>query len=218
MTGQPVTKPNAPALKSWTLPPEWIKVAIYVFGMTPATFAFYYAFTGQLGAEPIKALTQALGEVGFRFLLIGLAITPLRKLGGPNFVRYRRAIGLVAFFNAFLHVMVYVWFDHDFNIAAILKDIWKRPYITVGMVAFVIVTALAITSHNTMIKRMGAIAWQRLHKLVYVAVAAVCLHYILLVKAWPVDLFAYATLTVALLGYRVYDHYAKPAKKRVPTT
>ena len=150
-----------------------------------------------------------------RFLVIGLAITPIRKLGGWNLVRYRRAIGLVAFFNAVLHVTAYLWFDQDWNLAAIWKDLLKRPYITIGMLSFTIVVPLAITSNNAMIKRLGAGAWQKLHKLVYVAVAAACVHFILLVKAWPPEPLAYAAATLLLLGFRVWDAYrVKPARVR----
>jgi methionine sulfoxide reductase heme-binding subunit len=201
--------------KPWALSPEWIKASIYILGMTPAALAFYYAFTGQLGAEPVKALEKALGLYALRFLVIGLAITPLRKMGGWNLVRYRRAIGLLAFFNAALHVLAYVWFDQDLNMAAIWKDLVKRPYITIGMLAFTILVPLAITSSNAMIKRLGAAAWQKLHKLVYVAVAAACVHFILLVKAWPPEPLVYAGVTLLLLGWRVWDAYRpKPARLR----
>ena len=203
-------------VRTWSISPEWIKVAIYTLGMTPAAFAFYYAFTGQLGAEPVKALEHALGLVSLRFLVIGLAITPLRKLGGWNLVRYRRAIGLVAFFNAALHVMAYVWFDMDLNWAAIWKDLIKRPYITIGMLAFSILIPLAITSNTAMIKRLGAAAWQKLHKLVYVAVAAACLHFILLLKVLPPEPLFYAAATALLLAFRVWDAYRpKPVRNRV---
>jgi methionine sulfoxide reductase heme-binding subunit len=211
-----VEAPRAKPASVWAASPPWIKVAIYTLGMTPAAFAFYYAFTGQLGAEPVKALEQALGLVSLRFLVAGLAITPLRKVAGINLVRYRRAIGLVAFFNAFLHVAVYVWFDQDLNLAWIWKDIVKRPYITIGMLSFLILVPLAVTSNNAMIKRLGAAAWQRLHKLVYVAVAAACLHFIMLVKAWPPEPLIYAGLTLALLGWRVWDAYTKPARRPRP--
>ena len=210
MSTQTVSKP-----KSWSLSPEWIKAGIYVLGMTPAAFAFYYAFTDQLGADPLKTLEKYLGVIALRFLVIGLAITPLRKLGGPNFnfIRYRRAIGLVAFFNALLHVIVYVWLDQNLNMAAIWKDLLKRPYITVGMVAFTILVPLAITSNNAMIKRLGSVNWQKLHRWVYLAVAAGCLHYILLVKRWPPEPLFYAGVTIALLAWRVWDAYSKPARK-----
>jgi methionine sulfoxide reductase heme-binding subunit len=201
--------------KSWTLAPGWIKAAIYILGMTPATFAFYYAFTGQLGAEPVKALEHALGLVSLRFLIIGLAITPIRKLGGWNLVRYRRAIGLVAFFNAALHVMVYLWFDMDLNAAAIWKDLIKRWYIMVGMVSFAILIPLAITSNNAMIKRLGAAAWQKLHKWVYLAVVAGCVHFMLVVKVIPAELWFYMAATMVLLSFRVWDAWRpKPVRKR----
>lgn len=210
-----MTTQTASLSKPWALSPEWVKSAIYVLGMTPAAFAFYYAFTGQLGAEPIKALEQSLGLVSLRFLVFGLAVTPLRKLGGWNLVRYRRAIGLVAFFNAFLHVGVYVYLDQDLNLAAIWKDVLKRPYITVGMISFLVLVPLAVTSHNAMIKKLGAAAWQKLHKWVYLAVAAACLHFIMLVKAWPPEPLAYAAATLALLAFRVWDAYRpKPARQR----
>ena len=213
MTTQTVSR--AAPWRDWLTTPAVIKAAIYVLGMTPAAFAFYYAFTGQLGAEPVKALEKWLGLYALRFLVIGLAITPLRKLGGPNLVRYRRAIGLVAFFNAVLHVTAYLWFDQDFNMAAIWKDLVKRPYITIGMLAFSTLVPLAITSNTAMIKRLGAAAWQRLHKWVYLAAAAGCLHFILLNKTWKPEALLYAAATLALLGFRVWDaNRPKPVRVR----
>ena len=209
MNARTLTKP-----KSWSLPPEWVKPAVYVVGMTPAAYAFYQAFSGQLGADPLKTLEKLLGLWALRFLVIGLAVTPLRKLGGPNLIRYRRAIGLLAFFYALLHVIVYVWLDQDFNLAAIWKDLVKRPYITVGMLAFTILVPLAITSNTTMIKRLGAASWQKLHKLVYLAVAAGCLHFILLQKRWPPEPLIYAAITAALLLWRVWEANHKPARSR----
>lgn len=197
------------------LSPGWIKAAIYALGMTPAAFAFYYALTDQLGAEPVKALEQVLGLVSLRFLVIGLAITPLRKVTGVNLVRYRRAIGLVAFFNALLHVIVYLWLDQDLNWAAIWKDLVKRPYITIGMLSFSILVPLAATSTNSMIKRLGAAAWQRLHKWVYLAVPAACVHFMLLVKVIPGELYLYLAVTLGLLAHRAFDGYRpKPARAR----
>ncbi len=203
---------------SLTLSPEWIKTGIYTLGMVPAAYVFYLAFTGLLGAEPIKALEHSLGEWSLRFLIVGLAVTPLRKMAGINLIRYRRALGLVAFAYALLHVTVYIWFDMDLNLAAIWKDILKRPYITVGMVSFAILVPLAITSNSAMIKRLGAASWQMLHKWVYLAAAAACLHYILLVKRWPPEPLIYAAITAALLAWRVWDKWQKPpAGARVRT-
>lgn len=202
--------------QTWTLSPEWSKAAVYTIGIVPAAYAFYQATTGQLGADPLKALEKLLGLWSLRFLILGLAITPLRKIGGPNwtFIRYRRAIGLLAFFYALLHVIVYVWLDQDLNLSAIWKDLIKRPYITVGMVAFTILIPLAITSNSAMIKRLGGAAWQKLHKWVYLAVSAGCLHFILLQKRWPPEPMIYAAITAALLLWRVWDSYRKPARKR----
>ena len=210
MNARTLTKP-----KSWSLSPEWSKASVYILGMTPAAYAFYQAFTGQLGADPLKTLEKLIGLWALRFLVIGLAITPLRKISGNewNFARYRRAIGLLAFFYAVLHVIVYVWLDQVFNLAAIWKDLVKRPYITVGMLAFTILIPLAITSNTTMIKRLGAAAWQKLHKWVYLAVPAGCLHFILLQKRWPSEPLIYAAITAALLLWRVWDAKNKPARK-----
>lgn len=195
--------------------PEWIKRAIYVLGMVPAAHAFYLGFTDQLGAEPVKALERLLGLYALRFLVIGLAITPLRKLTGVNLVRYRRAIGLVAFFNAALHLVVYLWLDQDLNWLAVWKDLVKRPYITIGMLSFSILMALAATSTNGMIKRLGAAAWQKLHKWVYLAVPAACVHFMLLVKVIPAELYFYLTVTALLLAYRAWEAFRpKPARVR----
>jgi len=201
-------------LSDWTRT-SWTKAAIYTLGMTPAAFAFYLAFTDQLGAEPVKGLERAIGLVGLRFLVIGLAITPLRKLGGPNLVRYRRAIGLVAFANALIHVGVYVWLDQDLNLLAILADLIKRPYITIGMLSFLILLPLAITSNTAMIKRLGAGLWQKLHKWVYLAVMAALVHFMLLVKVIPTELWLYMAATCLLLGFRVWDAYypVRPARR-----
>jgi methionine sulfoxide reductase heme-binding subunit len=210
-----MTTQTANRSKPWSVPPEWIKAGVYIVAMVPAAFAFYQAFSGQLGADPLKALEKLLGLWALRFLVLGLAITPLRKIGGPNwnFVRYRRAIGLVAFAYALLHVIVYVWLDQDLNLTAIWKDLIKRPYIMAGMLSFTILIPLAITSNTSAIKRLGAGVWQRLHKWVYLAVAAGCLHFILLVKTWPLEPLFYAAATLALLSWRVVDAYAKPARR-----
>lgn len=209
MNARTLTKP-----KAWILLPERIKAAVYIVGITPAVYAFYQVFNGQLGADPLKTLERLLGLWALRFLIVGLAITPLRKISGNawNFVRYRRAIGLLAFFYALLHVVVYVWLDQDFNFAAIWKDLVKRPYITVGMLAFTILIPLAITSNSTMIKRLGAATWQKLHKWVYLAAAAGCLHFILLQKRWPPEPLVYAAITASLLLWRVWDANTKPAR------
>lgn len=196
--------------------PRWLgpgTSALYALGLTPAVWTFYLAVTDQLGADPLKVLERSLGLWALRFLVLGLAITPLRRIGGPNLVRYRRTIGLLAFCYALLHVAVYVWLDQGLDAGLIWKDIVKRPYITVGLASFLILIPLAATSNATMIRRLGAAAWQRLHRWVYLAAAAAAVHFIMLVKAWPAEPFVYAAIIAALLLFRLADRFQRPANR-----
>jgi sulfoxide reductase heme-binding subunit YedZ len=183
-----------------------VRRSIYVAGMLPAVWTFYLGLTDQLGADPQNTLERTLGLWALRFLVAALAITPLRRLGGPNLVRYRRAIGLLAFYYACLHLSVYLLLDKGLDLAAIWADIVRRPYITVGMLAFTILVPLAITSNAPMIRRLGARAWQRLHRLVYVAAAAGALHFLLLVKVWWGEPLVYVGLVALLLLFRLGFH------------
>jgi sulfoxide reductase heme-binding subunit YedZ len=184
--------------------------AIYILGMVPAVWTFYLGLTDQLGADPQNTLERTLGLWALRFLIAALAITPLRRLGGPSLIRYRRAMGLVGFYYACLHLTVYLVLDQGLNLAAIWADIVKRPYITVGMLAFTILVPLAVTSNNAMIRRLGSRAWQRLHRLVYVATAAAAIHFVMLVKSWwTPEPALYATLVAALLLTRLWFHAQK---------
>jgi sulfoxide reductase heme-binding subunit YedZ len=177
--------------------------ALYIFGLLPAVYTFYLGVSDQLGADPLRTLEQTLGLWALRFLIAALAVTPLRRLGGPNLIRYRRALGLLAFYYAALHLTTYLVLDQGLDLPAIWADIVKRPYITIGMLAFLLLVPLAVTSNGPMIRRLGAAAWQRLHRLVYVAAAAAALHFILLVKAWPLEPLVYAALVAVLLLFRV---------------
>ena len=181
---------------------------LYTVGLVPAVWTFYQGMTDQLGADPINVLERSLGEWSLRFLLLGLAITPLRQLNRLNLTRYRRAIGLLAFFYACFHLTVYMVLDQGLNWWAIWQDIIKRPYITVGMATFIILLPLAVTSNNRMVMRLGAAAWQRLHKLVYLAVVGGCVHFIMLVKAWPPEPLIYAAIALVLLAYRVFAGFS----------
>ena len=176
--------------------------ALYIAGMTPAVLYFYWGLTNQLGADPQNVLERALGLWALRFLIASLAITPLRLLGGPSLYRFRRAIGLLAFYYAALHVTVYLVLDKGLDLASIVADIIKRPYITVGMLAFIILIPLAVTSNAPMIRRLGA-NWRKLHRLAYLAAAAAALHFIMLVKVWPGEPLIYAGLVAALLLFRL---------------
>jgi methionine sulfoxide reductase heme-binding subunit len=189
-----------------------VRRIIYVAGLLPAAWYFYLGVTDQLGADPQNTLERTLGLWALRFLILALAITPLRRLGGPNLIRYRRAIGLLAFYYAALHLTVYLVLDKGLDLAAIWADIIKRPYITVGMLAFTILVPLAITSNSTMIRRLGAATWQRLHRLVYVATAAAAIHFIMLVKAWPPEPLVYAGIIAILLLLRLWFHVQKKSR------
>lgn len=178
------------------------KPALYILGAMPGVWTFYLALTDQVGADPLKVLERTLGLWSLRFLIVGLAITPLRNFTGINLIRYRRALGLLAFFYALAHVVTYLWLDQGLYVTAIVKDIIKRPYITVGLLSFAILIPLAVTSNAAMIKRLGP-AWQKLHRWVYLAAAAAALHFIMLVKAWPPEPILYAVLVAGLLLVRL---------------
>ena len=188
--------------------PAW---PLYILGMLPAGFYFYWAVTNQLGADPLKALEFQLGIWALQLLIATLLVTPLRNLLNLNLIKFRRAIGLLAFFYVCLHLMTYLWLDQQWGWAAILKDITKRPYIIIGMLAFLGLVPLAITSNNASIRRLGAAGWKKLHKLVYPVSILAAVHYLLLVKAWPLEPFVYLGIILILVGYR----FLKLQRRRV---
>jgi methionine sulfoxide reductase heme-binding subunit len=179
--------------------PRW---PIYALGAAPGLWIFWLALNDRLGADPVKGLEHALGLWTLRLLIASLAVTPLRRFGGPNLTRFRRALGLLAFFYACAHLSAYLAFDQGFDARAIAADIVKRSYITIGMFAFAILVPLAATSNATMVKRMGAAAWQRLHRWVYVAAIAAVVHYFMSLKSWTAEPIAYASIVAALLLIR----------------
>ncbi len=179
-----------------------VRRAIYIAGMVPAVWYFYLGINDQLGADPQNVLERALGLWALRFLIASLAISPLRQLGGPSLIRYRRAIGLLAFYYACLHLAVYMVIDQGLDFAAIWADILKKPYISVGMAAFAILVPLAVTSNAASIRRLGR-RWNGLHRLGYLAAALAALHFIMLVKVWPLEPLIYAALVAALLLFRL---------------
>jgi sulfoxide reductase heme-binding subunit YedZ len=206
--------PGAP--KGFALP-QVPKILVYIVGFVPAAWLFYAGVMDQLGADPMRYLEQALGLWALRFLIATLAITPLRQLFSINLLRYRRAIGLLAFYYAALHLITYLVLDQGLDMAAIVADIVKRPYITIGMATFVILVPLALTSNNAAIRRMGGQAWTKLHRLVYVAAIGAALHFILVVKSWPTEPLVYAAIVAVLLGYRlVRSLVKKPSPRRRP--
>jgi methionine sulfoxide reductase heme-binding subunit len=162
-----------------------------------------------LGANPVEFIIRYLGDWALRLLLIALAITPLRIVTGWNIVaRLRRMLGLFAFFYVCIHIMSYVGLDHRFDWAAIWADIVKRTYITVGMAALVMLTPLAVTSTDKMIRRLGGALWRKLHMLVYPASIAGVIHYFLMIKAGFQQPLLYAVILTILFGIRFYKKRA----------
>jgi sulfoxide reductase heme-binding subunit YedZ len=183
---------------------RWIKLPVFVLCFTPILLLAWRAFNGGLGANPIEFITHATGDWTLRFLAITLAVTPLRKLlRWPELVRFRRMLGLFAFFYGCLHFLTYVWLDKFFDWAEITKDIAKRPFIRVGFIAFVLLIPLAITSTVGWIRRLGGKRWQRLHRLVYVSAIAGVVHYYWLVKSDITLPVFYGAIITLLLAYRV---------------
>lgn len=173
--------------------------------LLPFTMLAYDAVMGSLGVDPVATLTHATGNWTLRFLLVTLTVTPLRKITGQSWlIKLRRMFGLFAFFYALLHFTTYIWFDQYFDWTAILKDIPKRPFITVGFSAFVLLIPLAFTSTNKMMKRLKR-NWTKLHKLIYVIAVLGVLHFLWLVKADTREPLVYACILLVLLLYRVYQ-------------
>jgi methionine sulfoxide reductase heme-binding subunit len=161
-----------------------LKPLIFAASLGPLAALALGAVKGTLGANPIETITHSTGLWTLRFMLLALAVTPLRRLSGWNgIIRYRRMLGLFAFFYGSLHLVTYVWLDQFFDWAAIAKDVAKRPFITAGFSAYVLLVPLALTSTAGMIRRLGGRAWRRLHRLAYAAAALGVVHYWWLVKA-----------------------------------
>lgn len=175
----------------------------YLIGFVPAALWLRAGLLNQLGPDPARALEQNLGLTALQLLIAALAVTPLRELTGISFVRFRRMIGLMAFYYALLHLAVWFAFDRGFDLAAAVGDLTRRPYIIVGMSALVLLLPLALTSTNGAIRRLGGMRWRALHRLAYPATALAALHFVWLVKAWPPEPLAYAAGVAALLLYRL---------------
>ncbi|MDY7573326.1 protein-methionine-sulfoxide reductase heme-binding subunit MsrQ [Actimicrobium sp. CCI2.3] len=177
-----------------------------MLGLAPFVRLVAAIFTDQLGANPVEFITRNTGDWTLYLLCLTLAITPLRKLTGWNWlIKLRRMTGLFAFFYVALHFTTFLWFDHAFDVAAMFKDVVKRPFITVGFAAFVLLIPLAVTSTNAMVKRLGGKRWQWLHRLIYIIVPLGVLHFWWM-KAAKNNLFQpllFAVLVGVLLGMRL---------------
>lgn len=195
-------RPAAAAGNRWIV---LVKIAVFIAAWYPLARIVFFGFTDRLGANPIEFITRSTGLWTLVFLCITLAVTPLRRLTGVSAVlRFRRMLGLYAFFYGALHFTTYIWFDKWFDVAEILKDIGKRPFITVGFAAFVLLTALAVTSPKAMVRKLGR-RWQILHRAIY-AIAALAILHFWWMKAGKHDLLLpeiYGVIVIALLGWRL---------------
>jgi methionine sulfoxide reductase heme-binding subunit len=180
-----------------------IKAVIWLLCLTPLGWLGWKALHGDLGANPIEVITHATGDWTIRLLLVTLSITPLRRLAGWHvLIRFRRMLGLFAFFYGVLHFLTYIWLDKFFDMQDVLKDIAKRPFITVGFLGFVLLIPLALTSTQGMIRRLGR-RWQMIHRLIYFSAIAGVIHYLWLVKADITQPVIYGVILGVLLLARL---------------
>jgi len=187
-----------------------IKPVVFVMCLVPLAWLLWDGLTRHLGANPVETLNHRTGIWTLRLLLITLTVTPLRRLTGwNNLIRLRRMLGLYVFFYACLHFLTWLVFDHFFDVHEIVKDIVKRPYITVGFLAFVLLIPLAVTSTKTWVKRLGS-RWARLHRLVYVIATGGALHFLWLVKADVREPVVYGSILAVLLAYRAWRRRSMP--------
>lgn len=192
--------------------PAW---PLYPLGMVPFAFLIWQVATGNLGPDPLKAIEHRLGDLGLQFLLAGLCVTPLRDLTGVALIRYRRALGLLCFAYASLHLATWVVLDLQLRWSEIGADLTKRPYIILGMVGFAALVPLAITSNNLSVRKLGPLRWKRLQRLAYLAAFAIALHYLILAKAWTAKPMLYFAAAMLLLALRVVKVRSKaPAAAR----
>jgi len=179
--------------------PAW---PIYIIMVAYFGWLFYLGATGQTGPEPIQVLEHALGDIALQMFIVVLAITPLRKYVGLNLIKFRRAFGLAVFFYVTMHLLVWLILDVGI-VAQIWADLIKRPYITIGMTAFVLMVPLAMTSNNRSIRKLGPVRWNQLHKLTYIAVILGAVHNVMIQKVWETEPLIYLMIIVGLLAVRV---------------
>ncbi len=181
-----------------------VKPLVFLMSLLPLAWIGWLAWQGELGANPVETLSHRTGDWSLRFLLLTLAVTPVRRWTGWNRLQqFRRMLGLFAFFYVSLHFAVYLIFDQFFDWTAIVADVIKRPYVTVGFAAFLLLIPLAITSTHGMMRRLGR-NWQRVHRLVYLIAVLGVLHYAWLVKADLTEPLLYGGVLAVLLGYRLW--------------
>lgn len=197
---------------------RFAKLVLLVNGLVPLTLLLWDVARKQVGANPLEFVTRTTGMLTLLFLMISLAVTPLRRITGLNWLtRFRRMLGLFAFFYGSLHLLTYVAFDRFFHFTTIPGDVAKRRFIAVGMAAFFLMLPLAITSTDRMVKRLGGKLWARLHKVVYLAGILGVLHYFMLVKSDVRLPLTFAFGLALLLGFRIFAKYYQ-ARPRVSSS
>lgn len=188
---------------------RYSKPALFFLCSIPFLALAYGAYSFKLGANPVETITHETGEWGLRFLLITLAVTPVRQIFGWHvLIRYRRMLGLFAFFYVCIHFSTFLVLDHFFDWRSMLDDIIKKNYILVGFLSFVLMIPLAATSTNKMVRRLGGANWRRLHRLVYACAILGVLHFLWLVKSDITEPMIYILILAALLGYRIYKRFS----------
>jgi len=185
------------------------KLVLFINSLVPLTLLLWDWYRNRVGANPLEFVTRTTGMLTLVFLLISLAVTPARHITGINWlVKFRRMLGLYAFFYGFLHLLTYLWFDRGFALRGVPGDIVKRPFIAIGMTAFFLMVPLAITSTNNMVKRLGGKRWGKLHRLVYLAAIGGVVHYWMLVKSDTRLPLTFGFILLLLLAYRVIVKYS----------
>jgi methionine sulfoxide reductase heme-binding subunit len=189
------------------------KILISLNAFVPLLMIVFDGFRGNLGANPVEFFLRTSGVLTLMFLLITLSVTPLRKLFGWNgLIKYRRMLGLYAFFYGVLHLSTYSIFDKSLNLGAILSDVYQRPFIAIGMFSFFLMIPLAVTSTNSMIKRLGGKNWAKLHRFTYLILIGGVLHFYMIVKSDITYPAIFAVIGAVLLGFRVYERFAAKSK------
>jgi sulfoxide reductase heme-binding subunit YedZ len=194
---------------------QFNKALITVNALIPLGFVGYDAWYGQLGVNPVEFFLRTTGVLTLVFLLITLSVTPLRKIFGWNgLIKYRRMLGLYAFFYGSIHLVTYSIFDKRLDLPAIVGDVWQRPFIAIGMLAFTLMVPLAVTSTNGMVKRLGGKNWARLHRLSYLVGILGVIHFWMIVKS---DIFYPALFGIVLGSLLLYRLKPKASKKPQPS-
>ena len=192
---------------------RFLKVVVFVNALVPLVLLFWDLYHKRVGPNPLQFATTTTGMLTLIFLSLTVAITPLRKIFGINsLVKLRRMLGLFAFFYGSLHLLTYIWFDRLFNFISVGQDVVRRPFILAGMIAFLLMVPLAITSTNKMVKRLGGKRWANLHRLVYLSAIAGVVHFWMLVKSDTRLPLTFGFIVLFLLVYRLLTKYA-PAQQ-----